>query len=103
MPSIPKTYEGTKYVSHTITKIELRNSPIKRWEIDVITEVPEGMKELRFSALFDLNADLPTHATEGAVNRFIEGMLRRWQKRTSADSSWISDLKDDLLKAIDEG
>ena len=102
MPTIPKTYEGTQYVSHTVEKVELRHAPSKRWSVSVKTSVPEGATELPFDGLFDIPADMKKTSQRRAVDTFVDGMKKRWEKRTSASSEWVEALRADLMKAIDE-
>ena len=103
MTSIPKPYDGTEYVSHTVTAIPLRRSPTKRWEVDVVTTVPEGMADLPFKGFFDIPVTSTGAQTARAIDKFAEGMRKRWNKRTNTSDAWIDDLKADLKKAVDEG
>lgn len=103
MTSVPKTYEGTAYVSHTVTKIEMRRAPIKRWEVVVETSVPEGTKKLRFAGFFEIDTNLPPRAVAPAIDKFVAGMKTRWEKRTSESATWTKKLKVSLKEAVDEG
>ena len=102
MTSIPKTYEGTKYVSHTVERVELRRSPTNRWLVDVKTKTPPKMPVLPFNGFFDIPVNVKETQVDTYINKFAEGMRKRWQKRTSEDDSWIDQLKADLKKAVNE-
>ena len=103
MTSIPKTYEGTEYVSHTVTPVPLRRSPTKRWEVVVQTATPKDVPELPFSGLFDMPVDFKPHQAKPLIKPFIAGMRKRWNKRTSTSDTWLDAVQSDLEKAINEG
>jgi hypothetical protein len=103
MTKHPKTYEGTKYVSHTIERVELRRAPVKRWKIVVDTEVPEGATPLAFEGLLDISQEASKKEKQKEIGRFIGGMRKRWNKRTSESDAWIESLESDLVAAVDEG
>ena len=103
MTSIPKTYEGTTYVSHTVEPVPLRRSPTKRWQVDIQVEIPEGLPDLPFSGVFDLPADFSGAKIDRWIDSFCLGMKKRWNKRTSTSDEWIEDLKADLKKVAHEG
>lgn len=103
MTSKPKTYEGATYVSHKIERVEMRRAPIKRWKIDIEVNMTLGGTPPAVGGFFDLDAALPTHSYERAVDRYIAGIEAQWKKRTSTPHDWLDDLRADLLEAVNEG
>lgn len=100
MISPHKVYEGTVYVSHSVSEVPLRHSPTKQWRVDVVTSSPPGMTDLPFSAVFSLDKMLPPRSHENAVDAFLAGLVSKWKTRTSTDTDWIAKVKKDLMEAL---